>query len=74
MVYPSPGAFFNFNGERYKILKAEISNGVGKNGEVVSDNLEIACGPNKSIKILRNPKEREKKYKKWESLCLDLNN
>ena len=47
-----PGAFFNFNGERYKILKAEIGNGIGKVGEVVSDNLEIACGNNQSIKIL----------------------
>ena len=28
-LYPSPGAFFNFNGERYKILKAEIGNGLG---------------------------------------------
>ena len=62
-LYPSPGAFFNFNGERYKILKAEISNGVGKNGEVVSDNLEIACGPNKSIKILEIQREGKKVQK-----------
>ena len=56
-LYPSPGAFFNFNGERYKILKAEIGNGMGKNGEVVSDNLEIACGNEKSIKILEIQRE-----------------
>ena len=49
---PSPGAFFIFNGERYKILKAEISNGLGKAGEVLNDKLEIACSYNKSIKIL----------------------
>ncbi len=49
---PSPGAFFTFNGERYKILKAEISNGLGKAGEVLNDKLEIACSYNKSIKIL----------------------
>ena len=47
---PSPGAFFSFNGERYKILKAEIGNGIGEVGEVVSNQLEIACN-NKSIKI-----------------------
>ena len=47
-----PGAFFSFDGERYKILKAEIGNGVGKIGEVISDKLEIACGNNESIKIL----------------------
>jgi len=51
-LYPSPGAFFNFNGERYKILKAEIGNGLGEIGEVLTDKLEIACGNNQSIKIL----------------------
>ncbi len=51
-LFPSPGAYFNFNGERYKILKAEIGNGVGKFGEVVSDSLEVACGNNQTIKIL----------------------
>ena len=56
-LYPSPGAFFNFNGERYKILKAVIGNGRGKNGEVISDNLEIACGNEKSIKILEIQRE-----------------
>ena len=56
-LYPSPGAFFNFNGERYKILKAEIGNGKGKNGEVISNKLEIACGNEKSIKILEIQRE-----------------
>ena len=51
-LFPYPGAFFNFKGERYKILKAEIGNGVGNFGEVVSDNLEVACGNNQTIKIL----------------------
>ena len=51
-LFPSPGAFFSFNGERYKILKAEIGNGVGEFGEVVSDNLEVACGNNQTVKIL----------------------
>ena len=51
-LFPSPGAFFSFNGERYKILKAEIGSGVGEFGEVVSDNLEVACGNNQTIKIL----------------------
>ena len=51
-LFPSPGAFFNFKGERYKILKAEIGSGVGEVGEVVSDTLEVACGNNQTIKIL----------------------
>ena len=50
-LYPSPGAFFEYNGERYKILKAEINNGFGNPGEVISNYLEIACGKNQSIKI-----------------------
>ena len=59
-LYPSPGAFFNFNGQRYKILKAEIGNGIGKNGEVISDILEIACGNDQSIKILEIQREGKK--------------
>ena len=33
-------------------MKAEIGNGVGEFGEVVSDNLEVACGNNQTVKIL----------------------
>ena len=50
-LYPSPGAYFIFKGERYKILKAEIGQVQGKPGEVLSNYLEVACGDNKSIKI-----------------------
>ena len=50
-LFPSPGAFFIFKGERYKILKAEIVSGIGKPGHVVSENLEVSCGEN-AIKIL----------------------
>ena len=51
-LYPSPGAFFDFKGERYKILKAEIGNGAGRPGEILSDYLEVACSEKKSVKIL----------------------
>ena len=50
-LYPSPGAFFIFNGERYKILKAQIGRVQGNPGSILSDNLEIACGNNQSIII-----------------------
>jgi methionyl-tRNA formyltransferase len=50
-LYPVPGAFFVFKGERYKILKAEIGNGKGNPGEVISNYLEIVCGDKQSIKI-----------------------
>ena len=51
-LYPSPGAFFIYNGERYKILKANLSNGSGEIGEVLDNYLEVSCGNKKSIKIL----------------------
>jgi|TARA_B110001450_G_C17571745_1_gene461079 methionyl-tRNA formyltransferase len=51
-LYPSPGAFFIYKGERYKILKAELAEGVGIIGDVLSNYLEIGCGNKKSIKIL----------------------
>ena len=62
-LYPVPGAFFNFNGQRYKILKAEIGNGIGKKGEVISDNLEIACGGEKSIRVIEIQREGKKAQK-----------
>ena len=51
-LHPFPGAYFIFNGERYKILKAKIGNGSGKIGEVISDKLEVAGINNQSIQIL----------------------
>jgi len=51
-LYSSPGAFFIYNGERYKILKANLTNGSGEIGEVLDNYLEVSCGNKKSIKIL----------------------
>ena len=51
-LYPSPGAFFIYNGERYKILKASLAVGNGEIGEVLDNYLEISCGNKKSIKVL----------------------
>jgi methionyl-tRNA formyltransferase len=62
-LFPTPGAFFNFNGERYKILKAEIGNGSGKVGEVLSDRLEIACANKQSIKITEIQRQGKKSQK-----------
>ena len=59
-LFPSPGAWFIFNGERFKILKAEVGNRTGKVGEVLNENLEVACGNSKSIKILEIQKEGKK--------------
>ncbi len=62
-LYPTPGAFFNFKGQRYKILKAEIGNGIGRVGEVISDKLEVACIKNQSIKILEIQRQGKKPQK-----------
>ena len=59
-LHPSPGAYFIFNGDRYKILKAEIGNGSGYPGEVLNDKLEIACSNNESIKVIEIQKEGKK--------------
>ena len=63
-LYPVPGAFFIFKGERYKILKADVGNGIGNPGEVVSDYLEVACGNGQSIKI----KEIQRQGKKPQNI------
>ena len=62
-LFPIPGAFFNFNGERYKILKAEIGSGLGKAGEILSDKLEIACTNNQSIKVIEIQRQGKKPQK-----------
>ena len=51
-LYPNPGAFFTYNGERYKILKASLALGSGEIGEVLDNYLEICCGNKRSIKVL----------------------
>jgi len=51
-----PNSFFIYKGERYKILKAEPSDKEGKAGNVLNDNLEIACKEG-SIKILEIQRE-----------------
>ena len=52
-LYPSPGAWFIYKGERYKILNAELSFKSDRAGKVLDNNLEIACGNKKSIKVTK---------------------
>jgi methionyl-tRNA formyltransferase len=42
---PVSGAFFEYEGERYKVLEAENKDESGKPGTVVDDRLLIACNP-----------------------------
>jgi methionyl-tRNA formyltransferase len=41
---PAPGAFFTLDGERYKVLAAEVVDGSGEPGTVLDDSLTVACG------------------------------
>jgi methionyl-tRNA formyltransferase len=41
---PAPGAFFELEGERFKVLAAEVLAGEGEPGIVLDDTLTIACG------------------------------
>ncbi len=43
---PFPGAWFEHDGARIKVLKAEIVDGDGAAGTVLDDRLTIACGTN----------------------------
>ena len=40
---PVPGAFFEFQGERYRVLAADITEAAGEIGTVIDDQLTIAC-------------------------------
>jgi methionyl-tRNA formyltransferase len=62
-LYPSPGAFFTYSGERYKILKATLAFGRGEVGEVLDNYLEISCGNKKSIKVLEIQRQGKKPQK-----------
>ena len=64
-LYPSPGAWFNFNGERYKILSAKISETKGQVGKVLNDNLQIGC-LDKSIEILEIQRQGRQPQKRGE--------
>ena len=41
---PFPGAWFELEGERVKVLRAEVAEGEGEPGEVLDNGLTIACG------------------------------
>ncbi|WP_189622194.1 methionyl-tRNA formyltransferase [Novosphingobium colocasiae] len=41
---PAPGAFFELEGERYKVLTAEVVDGEGSAGTTLDDALTVACG------------------------------
>ena len=53
---------FLYKGERYKILKAELSNTKGDQGVILNDNFEIGCAKD-SIKVIEIQREGKKTQK-----------
>ena len=66
-LYQNPGAWFLFQSERYKVLKATLTNLKGQSGVVLDDNLTIACG-DKSIKVDEIQRQGKNKQKAAEFL------
>ena len=57
---PSPGAWFEYENERFKVLRAKISTVNGKPSYVLDDNLTVACKSN-SIQILELQRQGKNK-------------
>ena len=57
-----PNSFFLYKNERHKLLKVELSSKIGEAGDVLSNNLEIACKEG-SIKVLEIQKEGKRPQK-----------
>ena len=64
---PSPGAWFEFENERFKVLRAEISTLNGKSSSVLDENLTIACKSN-SVQILELQRQGKNKQTTQEFL------
>jgi len=58
-LYPQPGGWFKYKNNRYKILRAVLSENNKKPGEIIGNDLIISCGSN-SIKVIKIQKEGKK--------------
>jgi len=56
---PNPGAWFGYENERFKVLRAKISKMTGKPSSVLDENLTVACNSN-SIQILELQRQGKK--------------
>ena len=57
---PSPGAWFQYQNERFKVLKAKISYENGKSGQVLDEELTVGCGSG-AIQILELQRQGKNK-------------
>ena len=53
---PNPGAWFDLNGIRIKVIKAKVIQASGKPGEVLDNNFTVACLKN-ALQIIELKKE-----------------
>ena len=58
-LYPQPGGWFKYENNRYKILKATLSENNKEPGEIIGNDLTISCG-NNSIKVIKIQREGKK--------------
>jgi methionyl-tRNA formyltransferase len=49
---PFPGAWFEVDGQRVKVLNSALADGQGRVGEVLDDSLRVACGEG-AVRLLR---------------------
>jgi methionyl-tRNA formyltransferase len=57
--YPWPSCYFSYKGEVFKVLEAEVKNGTGKPGEILTTDFNIACG--KDILVIKRIQRQGKK-------------
>jgi len=57
---PNPGAWFEYENERFKVLRAKISTANGKSSSVLDENLTVAC-KSSSIQILELQRQGKNK-------------
>lgn len=50
---PAPGAFFELEGERYKVLAADVAEGSGEPDLTLDEVLTVACGADSAIRVTR---------------------
>lgn len=78
---PFPGAYFEYNGEKIKVLAVDVVSGAGKPGTVLDDVLTIACGSGAvRIQELQKPGKRVMSTKEFlngskipKDICLATN-
>ena len=65
--HPNPGAWFELNGSRIKVLKAKEIKKTGSPGEIIDDDFIVGCSEN-AVQILELKKEGKKSMNAFEFL------